>query len=284
MRLSSPSSMKVKILLFPLALVVALAMGIFWIKPEISAILTLRKELDGAEAKLAQINGVLSNIDTLNQSLDENVGNETFVGTYLPATESDQRILDEVNFLAGESGLLLFSADVDHVASELIQNVQASVQEAQMQAELGQSTPGAILPVASSVTLPQFVASSPKEQVRSVDVVLSVFGKYDQIKTFLDRVYHSNHFQRFLKIEVGEKLVTGTTQMPDSGSAETLESKITVRFGYLPAVKVAPGTFLASFNTDQFDFTTVRNLRERVTKEIPPLQVSPAARSNPFLR
>ena len=278
--------MKVKLLLFPLSIVIALALGIFWIQPMASEALMLRAKVNSAQEKLDKISQVVSNIDRLDRSLDENNGNEVLVRTYLPEKGSDDRILDEVNFLSGDSGLLLLATGMDRVSSEAALAAQAASEAAADKAELDSvsASRGLIAPDSSSSTLPVFVSSSPMSRIRSVDVSISVFGKYEQIRDFADRIYHANHFQRFLSVDIKKKEAKKEGDAAPETAPDVLEGNIVVRFSFLPTAHVSEGSFLVAFDRSSFDFGLVQDLLVRATREISPLTVAPTPRSNPFLR
>lgn len=280
--------MKVKILLFPLSVVVAIALMIFWVKPEVVAVLDLRAQTKNAHSTLDQMNTIVSNIDTLDRSLNENAGNESFVLTYLPQTGSDDRLLDEVNFLASESGLLFTSVGMKRISSEVVQAAEAASQAIADQAELKAAAPSQeIFSGGESISLPTFVSSSPNDRLRSVDVSVTAFGRYEQIKDFVDRIYHANHFQNFLTVDIVEKPEVKDQQSTDVAlpmESGALGANITIRFGYLSKINVPQGTLLVAFQQPRFDFGPVDRLRQRVTREISPLDALPSSRPNPFLR
>jgi hypothetical protein len=278
--------MKVKLLLFPLSIIVALALAIFWIQPEFTSALSLRDQKNAAEAQLAQIDRVIANIDALDRSLTENAGNEQFVKTYLPKTGSDDVIIDEVNFLAGESGLLLVSTGLKPISSEIVQAVTKEAQAAADRAELATASPGSLIntgasPVGTGIT---FVSSSPKARVRSTEVSVAVFGKYDQIKAFIDRVYHADHFQNFVSVAVAQNAEKQASANSAPAAPDMLNATIVIRFGVLPETAISRGVFLKTFDIPTFDLAVVSDLRGRVTAELPILDAMPSERPNPFLR
>lgn len=271
-----------KLLLFPLSLVIALAFSIFWIQPEISSVFSLRLEKEDAEKRLVRTEEVISNIDALDRSLNENMGNEQFIKTYLPQSGSDDRILDEMNFFAGESGLLLASAKLERVSSEVALAAEQAAKAAAEQEEIRSASPGSLLNTGTSSVSDAYVSSSPAARVRSANVSLSVFGKYEQIKAFIDRVYRADHFQRFLSVEVKSATQNGPTSAPIA--PDTLTASLKVQFSFLSKTTVAKGTFLEAFKKPNFDLSVVQDLRDRATNTVPSLEAVPSARQNPFVR
>ncbi|QQR77082.1 MAG: hypothetical protein IPJ67_02910 [Candidatus Moraniibacteriota bacterium] len=277
--------MKVKLLLFPLSIVIALAVGVFWIQPGISSALMLRTQDSQAQARLDQMDQVIANIDTLDSSLTKNDGDRQFVETYLPKMGSDDVIIDEVNFLAGESGILLVSTDLKSVSSDLTKAAALQVQAESDRAEVAANSPGSLL----NTGMPSdqellFTKSSPDARVRSTEVSVSVLGKYDQIKAFVDRVYHANHFQGFVSVDIAEK-PQGKTEVESADVApDVLSADMVIRFGVLPETTLSSGVLLDTFKTSAFDLAVVQDLRGRVTTELPMLDATPSERPNPFVR
>ncbi len=277
--------MKVKLLLFPLSIVIALAVGVFWIQPGISSALMLRTQDSQAQARLDQMDQVIANIDTLDSSLTKNDGDRQFAETYLPKMGSDDVIIDEVNFLAGESGILLVSTDLKSVSSDLTKAAALQVQAESDRAEVAANSPGSLL----NTGMPSdqellFTKSSPDARVRSTEVSISALGKYDQVKAFVDRVYHANHFQGFVSIDIAEK-PQGQNGVESSAVApDVLSANMVIRFGVLPEMTLSSGVLLDTFKTSTFDLAVVQDLRGRVTTELPMLDAVPSERPNPFVR
>ncbi len=277
--------MKVKLLLFPLSIVIALAVGVFWIQPEISSALALRTQDADAMARLAQMDQVIANIDALDRNLAENDGDRQFVEMYLPKTGSDDSIIDEVNFLAGESGILLVSTGLKSVSSDIAKAAALQVQAESERAEVASNSPGSLLNT-GSVASPElvFTKSSPDARLRSIEVSVSALGKYDQIKSFADRLYHANHFQKFVSLDITQKPQGQLGSESASTASDVLSADMILQFGVLPATVVSSGVLLDTFQSPAFKVSVVQDLRARVTNELPQLDAVPAERPNPFLR
>lgn len=277
--------MKVKLLLFPLSIIIALSMGIFWIQPEIAGILSARTRNADARERLDQISTIVSNIDALDQGLDERHMDESFVKNYLPEQENDDRILDQTNFLAGGAESLLVSTGMDRATSAQVAALAAAAKAAKDSSELKQANPSKAFINGSTAASLVAVPSNPGDRVRAVDLSLLTFGHYENIKELVERIYRSNSFQRFIKVKVSKpkgSTVGGDSPVPSDPDA--LLGEVSIRFSFLPPSVVSPGTFLPVFNRHEFDFSAVQDLRNRVTNEVMPLTVSPSPRQNPFSR
>lgn len=276
--------MKVKLLLFPLSLVIALAVGVFWVQPEISSAIALRAQKSETMTQLAQMDQVIANIDTLDRNLASIDSDRQFVETYLPKMGSDDVIIDEVNFLASESGALLVSADLKPLSSDLAKAAAQQVQMENDQAEAAANSPGSILGSDTSSPELVFTKSSPDARLRSVEVSIFALGKYDQIKTFVNHLYHSNHFQNFVSVDISQKSEDQSGNEHASVSSDTLSAEMIVRFGVLPGTVISSGVLLDMFKASTFNLAVVQDLRERVLNELPALDAAPSERANPFVR
>ena len=194
--------MKVKLLLFPLSIIIALSMGIFWIQPEIAGILSARTRNADARERLDQISTIVSNIDALDQGLDERHMDESFVKNYLPEQENDDRILDQTNFLAGGAESLLVSTGMDRATSAQVAALAAAAKAAKDSSELKQANPSKTFINGNTAASLVAVPSNPGDRVRAVDLSLLTFGHYENIKELVERIYRSNSFQRFIKVKV----------------------------------------------------------------------------------
>lgn len=276
-----------KLLLLPLSLVIVIAVSVFWIKPEISLVLATKKSIAESEARLEKTNEVIGNIGALDRSLNENAGNERLTEKYLPKEGSDDRILDQANFLASESGLLLSSAKLERVSNKAVQMAAEQIEKNAEQAELAAASPGNIF---RNTMSPEsdivFVDSEPEARIRLIETSFSMIGKYDQIKSFIERMYRADHFHRFLSLKIGEDALSGGSAFGESETKdpEVLTAEAVIEFAFLPESSVERGVFLTAFEKSSFDYSIVEELRVRASREIPLLDASPSGRSNPFLR
>lgn len=279
--------MKVKILLFPLSLTIVFAISIFWTKPEISSALIVKESVVNSKSRLEKVSAVVGNISTLDRSLNEKSEDERFVGKYLPKIGSDERILDQANFLAGESQILLVSAKLENVPNKLVQEAANQIELDAERKEVMNASPGNIFGGgSSSSTDVVFVDTNPESRMRLTKVSLSVMGKYDQIKSFVERMYRADYFHRFVSLKIGKdtSLQGDASESPQAKDPEILSVEAVVEFASLPEASVDKGSFLKAFEKPSFDYSIVENLRTRASGEILPLDASPSGRSNPFLR
>lgn len=279
--------MNVKMLLFPLSLVIAIAVGVFWIQPALTEVLDKRATVDVANQNLQQVQTIAANVAVLSRNLDDNTDREQLIVTYFPKAQDDERMIDVSNFLASESGILLSSVKMELMKSELVQSAAAR-QSAQSEIkEVGEVSPtsaaATAVALAPALTL---VQSSPETRMRAEDVTLSVLGRYEQIKMFLEKLYRSNRLNQFRAISIQTPSQSSGNQSEGATaiSSDILQGTFTVRFSFLPVASLDEGTYVPIFEKTAFDFKVADDLQGMITSVVAPLDVTPSPRSNPFVQ
>ena len=171
------------------------------------------------------------------------------------------------------------------MSSDIAKAAALQVQAESERAEVASNSPGSLLNT-GSVASPElvFTKSSPDARLRSIEVSVSALGKYDQIKSFADRLYHANHFQKFVSLDITQKPQGQLGSESASTAPDVLSADMILQFGVLPATVVSSGVLLDTFQSPAFKVSVVQDLRARVTNELPQLDAVPAERPNPFLR
>ncbi len=98
--------MSIKNLSFPIFMAVALFIGFFLVKPTVESILSQRADLDAKTAENIAVEATVQNLDSLFASkaalLDTEEGKAVY--EYLPASVSQDRIVDTFNYYATQTG------------------------------------------------------------------------------------------------------------------------------------------------------------------------------------
>lgn len=278
--------MNAKMLLFPLSLVIAIAVGIFWVQPALTEVLDKRATVDTANRNLQQVQTIAENVAVLSRNLDDNADREQLVVTYFPKMQDDERMIDVSNFLASESGILLSSIKMEPVTSELVQSAatrQSAQEEIQEVGEVSPTSAAATaVALSSALTL---VQSSPETRMRAEDVTLSVLGRYEQIKMFFEKLYRSNRLNQFRVISI-QTPQASSSQSPDAPtlSPDILQGTFTIRFSFLSPLTLSEGTYVPVFEKTSFDFKTADELQGMITNTVAPLSVMSSPRPNPFVQ
>lgn len=261
--------MNVKILFFPLSITIALFVSIFYVKPDIEIALANRAVLVQKQALSEEINQKIRNAKDLEESLDANKANEDAVLHYLPDSRDDDRIVDSVNFLATQSGLLLDSVKINKASAE---QETAPVEE---------------ISAGSSVILASGANSSASAQSAAVPpvipkvlgVTVSAKGSYEGIRDTVVKLSHMDRFQDFSSVEIA-KGNSGDGENSDSA----LDATLVMNFSYLSKTKSRDNLNLPILNQRKFDFGTVQKLQQYISSPVPSIESGATGKANPFLR
>ncbi len=244
--------MKLKIFILPFFLVMILVLSIGYIKPDFDTIFEKKAEIDTQNTSLKDMDSVLNNISTLNNSLDSNAESEQFMLHYLPYTMNQDQTIDAFGFLASQSGLVVSDMDlkkIDEVANTTIAP-DGSIAE-------------------NAVT----------NKAKTFQLTGSVLGTYENIKAFYDRLAHISRFQNIQSFSIEKKIETASPQ--DKGAVSDLKGTFVVAYGYLPKKPVLSALNIPIFLKSELNFSSVALLKEKMT-DTPILGKDQVGKPNPF--
>jgi Tfp pilus assembly protein PilO len=270
--------MNVKLFFFPLAIIIALAMGMFFIQPEFVKIQQNRNDSAKKEAEFATIDQKVQNAQLLATDLDNHKSGEDLVMRYLPEARYDDRIVDAINFLVSQTGLSLVSIKINPITDIVRDTASETASVSNGLLVAGNSDTGIALPVS--------LVSKPK----NIAVTTSVIGSYENIRNLAGLLTHMDRFQNFMSLDISKLPVERKTEaeMNNANSVATpsiLTATLTMNFAYIPKIKVQGTTDIPVLNQVQFDFSSVDKLRQFTSAgTIPSMEVGSAGASNPFLR
>ncbi|OIP60026.1 MAG: hypothetical protein CO143_02605 [Candidatus Moranbacteria bacterium CG_4_9_14_3_um_filter_45_14] len=244
--------MKLKIFILPFFLVMILILSIGYIKPDFDIIFEKKAEINTQDASLKDMDSVLNNISTLNDSLDRNAKSEQFMLQYLPYVMNQDQTIDAFGYLASQSGLVVSDLDlkkIDEAANTKI------------------APDGSI------------VEDTTANKVKTFQLKGSVLGTYENIKTFYDRLSHISRFQNIQSFSIEKKI--DSTSPQDKGTVSDLKGTFVVAYGYLPKKSVLSALAIPVFLQSELDFSGVALLKEKITYT-PTLGKDQVGKPNPF--
>ncbi|MFZ2187601.1 MAG: hypothetical protein WAV46_03210 [Candidatus Moraniibacteriota bacterium] len=244
--------MRLKILIVPFFLVMALILSIGYIKPDFDAILAKKAEIAAQDEMLANVDSVLNNIRTLNSSLDRDAAAENFVLRYLPYTLNQDQTIDAFNYLAAQSGLIITGMDLKQ--------------------------PPVLVSVEVAANGSPLAAGAPEAQ--TFVFTGNVTGSYENIKAFFDRLAHVDRFQKIqsFSLQKNEETVAATKE---SGNTADLKGTFVTAYGYLPKKPVASALHVPVFLSPELHFSDIAALQAQITN-LSTLEKGPAGKPNPF--
>lgn len=246
--------MGLKLLVFPLSVLIAFILGIWKAYPEIQRIMTLQTEIETQKQALETVNNKVKNAQSLDGDLSAHADLERVVLEYLPTGQDDERMLDALNFLASQSGVVVSGAEFK---SESKNNE----------------------PAVNQATATEAVATDPNAPksipFRKVDVSVSVMGSYEGIRAFLEKISHTNHFHQFVRVDIKKS--------SNSQEGSMLEGSMGIVFSYFQESRMAKLSSGDVFASSSIDFSQAENLKKYISDPVPALDASGAGKANPFL-
>jgi|WetSurMetagenome_2_1015567.scaffolds.fasta_scaffold296512_2 hypothetical protein len=274
--------MKLKIIIFPFVLIMTIIMAVNFIYPDYQKIQTVRTEIEGKEAELANLEAKSQNVKKLASDLESNETNRDFVMRYLPEKKNEEVIVDRSNYLTIDSSVLLVNVDLEEIKAPVVQGPSAEEQALlDRNAQLtGQSN------VVQSIPDPPF-------EVDKLGATVELIGTYENIKTYLNRLYRIENWFDINSLEIelvnndneesqgSEANQESTSQ--GSNEVKNLVVRYNLNFGYFPKVNIKVNQIPQIFTQSNFDFSAAEKAREISTSVIPDIDAgSYGSRTNPF--
>lgn len=258
--------MSLKILMIPFSILMILVLGIGFIKPDYAAI-GEKKALYAAKlAEQENIRMLMGNTDTLTRTLEGEKEAEDFLQYYIPQDTDQDRVIDMLNFLAAQSGVLTDGITITPVEED------AEALAAEEAAALAVVDPNAV-PVDGAVVLPPY-----KVKTRAFSADVTVKGKYENIKEFMGRVAHMNRLHKTRSFSI----TAGDTEGESEEASDILTGKFQADFDYLVPRPVESAVNIPVFTQGSFNLASLKTLSEWVTNRVPVLEKPTTGRPNPF--
>jgi hypothetical protein len=226
--------MRLKILFFPIVVVVSLAIFIGFIWPEIQSIIKINEEKIAKNKELNTVKEKQAAIELIGKSITDNINQKDVVNSYLPEKMTEERVLSSLNFLAGDANVSLINVSL----------VDAAVSSAMRDADIMSANPllggiASATPVdpATQVIDPNTGLPIVEEVIKlqNLTMKISVVGEYAKVKAFVDGLQHMPVINSIASIDISKK----TAEQQDQNTANpSLIVDITADFGYMPFAKV----------------------------------------------
>lgn len=264
--------MSLKILIFPVIIVIALTLAIGYIKPDITTMLEKRAEIEKKTADLAKVDSIIQNIRRLHAEVDQRRESESFVLRYIPRSLEEERVLDAFNFLASQSGVIVTDADVKE--NEPMQKELPPVLHASMSFQALTDANQA-----AAVVVPEV----PKRTVESYRASVQVLGSYQSIKDFFARLNRTDRAHQMIRFGIQERTDEGLTDEEKAAiPADFLEAVLEADFSHFRPLSIVSALEHPLFQGSNFDFAVVDDLLAFVNSPLPALETGQTGRANPF--
>lgn len=266
--------MRVKILIFPLALAATIAIVIAYVWPEIGKVKKTKEGLAESQAAFQNIREKRSNVESLERALEQNKDKEAFVLSYLPVQNQEEEIINKLNQLAADSGVVLsmLTPEKEQAKTAVPENTNEELSSKDAlfsSSKEGTATAG---------------AGQQGPLLRATNIEVKVLGSYAAVKTFLEQVYKMEMFNNITSFSITKEAEKGSQAEGEKPqNTDTLSAGAKIGFGYMSGTRLTGNYSAPVFSRSSFDFTPYDKLIQLVTKKIPALDVGSQGRANPFL-
>lgn len=263
--------MNFKTPLFLIFIVGSLWLIIFAIWPDFKQISVKKQELQATQAAADSIKEKNANMASLVASLNasQNLEARDFAFNYIPKEKKEEVIFNSLSAIANSEGVAvtLSNASVENkaetvalaVAPEAPQSSQAVLFGSEMSVD-GVMVPTSVLPTE-----------------KTIRAKMSISGKYENIKKFIEKLYSLN-----MRTDISDMRLASTMDQ-EGGATGVLLADITADFTYLPEAKINNDYNSPVFGVKSFDFAIVTQVSEMLSQKFSAVTVEKSERNNPFL-
>lgn len=267
--------MSLKILLFPVCIILSLTLIIGFIKPDVVDILAKRKTITAKQTDLARVGQTIQSVKRMTVEIDGRQEGEKFVLKYLPISLEEERVLDTFNYLAAQSGVVIVEASAEEnppVETPIPEDLHASM---------------SFQALADAQVVDPSVPPVPKTRtIHSYTGTVSVMGAYSNLKDFFQRLSQSDRYRTTIAFSIekpDEKDIQGDADDKQSAyPADFLKGTYEAEFAHFPIREMGSALDIPLFQKERFDFGTVDDLINFVSNPLPAMEVNLSPKSNPF--
>ncbi|MCX6763702.1 MAG: hypothetical protein NTZ97_03140 [Candidatus Moranbacteria bacterium] len=263
--------MKVKLLIIPLVILLAVWIFIKMIIPQYDDLRQQFKDKGTAKQKFSGIQTKVQKVNLLYNSLDSNQDQATTLFKYLPDDKQESEIVDNLNYNANLESLMV---------------TEISVTKTKTAGLPANFTPPAnidtkkIIPGGKESAVPEII--SPEE----LKVTFNALGTYEQLKSFLAKVSKLERFDRLDLVKISRLKNNQAVANPSDKTevSQMLQLETTLAFNYLMQDKnISEANFAEDKLKDKFDFGVIDEIKSRANTSLVELEVGQSGRSNPFI-
>ncbi|MDR3559522.1 MAG: hypothetical protein P4L62_01530 [Candidatus Pacebacteria bacterium] len=251
--------MKVKILLMPLTIVIAIALLIWYVYPAFSngsdGMLDKYGQLKKENAQLTDLEGKSSNVDGLASQLDSNPGDKTTMMEFIPDQIEEEQVVDNLNYLASSNGLAVLNISISQP-----------------------TIPTATTPDSSGDAAAPADSSESAPVATDFSVKYSVFGTYDQVKGLLGKLNSFGRYNDVSSLDIEKQ----TSQQDSSAATDSLKADLVLNFNYFKPVALSSDTSQV-FLSSKLDTSVIDQIKSSQNVPVLHLSVGQMGKSNPFI-
>ncbi|GEM_PF-6395562 len=262
--------MRLKLLFFPLALIGAVIIGIWFLYPEYTNMKKLRQEVAQKEEELNGLSQKESNFQSLSRKLEESSAETKQIDNFLPyfyqalnesnKDKEEEELINYLNFLAVDSGVI-----VNELSIKEDKNTATAVLPSVEEEDKNKNTNPSNEEKKSLANPLVFVSADVK-----------IIGDYQAIKKYVNEINIINKFNQIKYIRLGKYNEDPTM----------ISGEIGVSFGYLSPVGLSDyvvGLKHPVFASGDLNFSALEKIQScLITEKVPPIEIGTQGSVNPF--
>lgn len=271
--------MKIKLLLVPSIITLIVVLGIWLVYPAYSNGSTgVKDHYDQLKSEKEKLNSILGKSDTASKlfsELDSLGADRDVVYEFVPSDIKESEIIDNLNRMAADSGLLIYGLSVGRPSLE-VASPEALV------------TMGSTSLDVKSPSVTPVVPILPK--AKNFEANIQVSGNYDQIKSFLEKL---NVFARynsigniFLKKGVSSA-AGGSDNQPvitDTPTLDVLTANIKINFNIVDKTTLSGDNVNDPvFSSSRLDTKIISQIKSQRSGAAMALDIGQQGKANPFM-
>lgn len=241
--------MKLKLLFAPLLVLLIIVMAIWVVAPAYQELQVQKDELATAQQKLTDIQEKNALAAKLRQELAGNAEQEGLLLKYIPREAQEEIIIENLNSLALEEGLLVNNISVTGNTGKSIPVVVVS-----------DGMDAQAVPVLSE---------------NKISLNTGVIGPYEKIKSFIGKLAALKRYNNISSLKISPA-ASGT-------SANKLQADMMINFAYFSDNNAAVNVNSSIFSKGSFDKTVIEQIKNRLNKDVVPVNIGETGKANPFL-
>jgi tetratricopeptide (TPR) repeat protein len=247
--------MRLKILIFPVAIILSIVLFINLVWPEYETMSTNQEDLERAEKRYEHAIEKQQNINALTQDLSANAQYEKVVYQYLPYLSEEENIINLLNVIVNNADVEVNGMSVTpHKANKTNSGASGGAASA-----VGVLSEDALL-------------KQSKLDMQSLQVMISALGDYGKMVRFLDGAYKIDRQNLVFSLDITK---------PQEEDQNLLQLELALNYGYAPKASISEGETSNIFTQSSFDFSVVQQHLEDVMQHAE-ITGSAQGRPNPF--
>lgn len=272
--------MKIKLLLVPSIITLIVVLGVWLVYPAYSNGSTGVKDhydqLKNEKTKLETVLGKSGNANKLSLQLDSLGSDKDVVYGFIPSDIKESEIIDNLNRMAADSGLLIYGLSVDRPSLEVISP------EVPMTMGSTSLDDGTVSDPSLSAAVP--ILPKPK----NFNANIQVSGSYDQMKSFSEKV---DVFARYnsitsLYLKKGSSTVAGgaSTVTTADPNLDVITANMKISFNVLEKAKLSDDNVNDPvFVSGNFDTKIISQIQSQYSGAAMKLEIGQKGKANPFM-